>query len=83
MFISVICNMELTELNLKVISKHGAPPPPEKDMSILPSYPTLTSLSRDLPEKLIVAQMVKNSPFSFRIRRFTAVFTTIRHWFLS
>jgi hypothetical protein len=39
--------------------------------------------SRDLLEKLTVTQIVKNFP-AFRVtRRFSAVFTTVRHWSLS
>jgi len=43
----------------------------------------LTSCSRVLLEKLIVAQLVRKFPAFYGTRRFITVFTTARHWSLS
>jgi hypothetical protein len=42
-----------------------------------------TPWCRILFEKLIVTQLVKNIPLSYRTRKFITVFTKARHWTLS
>jgi hypothetical protein len=42
-----------------------------------------TPWGRILPEKLIIAQLVKNVPEFYRLRRLDTVTTTINHWFLT
>jgi hypothetical protein len=46
-------------------------------------YSQGTSQSRLLLQKLTVTQLVKKFPAFYGARRFTTVFTTARHWYLS